>query len=87
MPGIVNPNLRASLLAEGEELFKERTRLEARLVALDNLHNCMIEAAALNEINQQRALDRAHVSARPRIERTFHETEYLPRYRKLQMFD
>ena len=77
---IVNPNLRASLLAEGEELFKERARLEARLAALDKLHDCMIEAAALHEINQQRVSDRARVSARaPESKRTFHEIENLPR--------
>jgi len=59
---IVDPNLRAALLAEGEGLFKERSRLEARLAALDNLHDCLIEAAALDEINQQRARNRARVS-------------------------
>ena len=59
VPEIVNPNLQAALLAEGEELFKKRARLEARLAALDTLHDCLIEAAALHEINQQRALDLA----------------------------
>jgi hypothetical protein len=56
---LVNPVLRAALLAEGEELFKKRARLEARLAALDNLHDCLIDAAALHEINQQRARDLA----------------------------
>ena len=54
MSEIVDPNLRAALLAEGEELFKKRARLEARLAALDKLHDCMIEAAALHEINESK---------------------------------
>ena len=54
MSKIVNPNLRTALLAEGEELFKKRARLEARLAALDKLHDCMIEAAALHEINESK---------------------------------
>jgi hypothetical protein len=52
---LVNPNLRAALLAEDDEPLKKRARLEARLAALDNLHDCLIEAAALHEIDQQRA--------------------------------
>ena len=61
---LVNPNLRAALLAEGEELFKKRARLEARLAALNNLHDCLIDAAALQEINQRaRDLARADTPA------------------------
>ena len=55
MSELVNPNLRAALLAEGEELFKKRAQLEDRLAALENLHDRLIDAAALHEINQQRA--------------------------------
>ena len=51
MSEIVNPNLQAALFAEGEEPLKKRARLEASLAALDNLHDCLIEAAALHEIN------------------------------------
>ena len=54
VPKIVNLHLQAALLVEGLELFNKRTRLEARLAALDKLHDCMIEAAALYEINLNR---------------------------------
>ncbi len=62
MSEIVDPNLRAALLAEGEELFKKALSAEARLAALDNLHDRLIESAALDEIDQQRARDRARIS-------------------------
>jgi hypothetical protein len=52
---IIDPNLQAALLAEGLERFKQRARLEHRLAALEELHDHLIEAAALDEINQQRA--------------------------------
>ncbi len=51
---IVNPNLQAALFAESEEPLKKRARLETRLAALDKLHDCRIEAAALYEINLNR---------------------------------
>ena len=54
MSKIVNPNLQAALFAEIEEPLKKRARLEARLAALDKLHDCMIEAAALHEINESK---------------------------------
>jgi hypothetical protein len=75
---LVNPNLRAALLAEGEELFKKRAQLEDRLAALENLHNRLIDAAALHEINQQRARDlaRADTPAAPVILPTSDDKSY-----------
>lgn len=55
----------AALLAEGLELFNKRARLEARLAALENLHDRLIEAAALHEINQQRGRDLARADNTP----------------------
>ena len=61
MSEIVDPNLRAALLAEGEELFKKRSRLEARLAALDNLHDCLIEVLRwMKSINSEPGIERVY---------------------------
>jgi hypothetical protein len=54
MSRTVDANLQAKLLAEAEELYEKRARLEASLRAADALCNQRIETAALREINNYR---------------------------------
>ncbi|MGH7873679.1 MAG: hypothetical protein ACREQO_15855 [Candidatus Binatia bacterium] len=55
MPKIVDTNLQAKLLAEANELYDKRARIEASLRAADALCNHRIETAASREIHNHRS--------------------------------
>ena len=55
MRKIVDPDLQAKLLAEANELYDKRARIEASLRAAEALCNQRIETAASREIHSHRS--------------------------------